>query len=81
MYPEKRDITYYHEAGDCYKVEVLDYQEKHRDGMILDEYKLKVLELVALNPDFPAEVQPKPGREFVVFRERGYGVFLVWFLR
>jgi hypothetical protein len=46
------------------------YQEKHMDGMIWDEYKLKVMELVALNPDFPANAQPKPGQEFVVFEAR-----------
>lgn len=80
IYPQKGDITYFPESGNCLNVEVLAYEEKYRDGMILDEYRPKVLELVALNPGFPAEAQPKPGQEFVVFRERGMASLLFGFL-
>ena len=79
MNPKKGEITYYHESGNCLKVEVLDYQVKYRDNMISYEHRLKVLELVLLNPELPADYHPKIGQEFVVFLVRDMSVGLYYF--
>lgn len=70
------EIKYYHEAGDIFKVEVLNIQERNYGTADGDEYSLRLIEIVRTTAKNP----PSSGLEFAVWKARDARGYSGWHL-
>lgn len=76
-YASVGDVVIYCESGDKFRVKVLGVQEKPSEGTLGEEYRLKVLEVLA-NPG----PLTKEGLEFAVWSaKRSSPQFGSWYFR
>jgi len=76
MKAQPGDIKFYHESGDIFKVEVLDVRGRACGKTLGNEYKLRLLEVIATTAKNP----PKPGLEFTVWEAKDAGAYGVHLL-